>query len=128
MFNFFLFNLFLVIPELTKEQPNLIWQQDGHTGHTTRPVLEYLSDNVPCLKWPAKSPDVSIIENVWGIMKRRLEKLNLEQGEVNNVSRLERRMQDIWNGIEQSIIDNLYSSLPKRMKLLIDSNGAPIKY
>lgn len=61
-------------------------------------------------------------------MNRRLEMLNIEHGEVRNQSQLERRMQDIWNSIEQPIIDNLYNSLPKRMELLIESGGKQIKY
>ena len=30
------------------------------------------------LIWPAKSPDLSVIENVWGLIKIRLEKYNLD--------------------------------------------------
>lgn len=108
--------------------PDGIWQQDGHTGHTVGPVMEFLDETVPILVWPSKSPDLSIIENVWSVMKARLAMMNIEVGEVQSQSQLEERMHTIWDGIEPIIIENLFNSLPRRMQAVIQSNGLPINY
>ena len=44
-----------------------IWQQDNATAHTAKVVKTWLAANVKLLEdWPANSPDLSPIENLWG--------------------------------------------------------------
>ncbi len=50
-----------------------IYQHDGCGPHHAKRVLElWHSNGANVLTWSAQSPDLSPIENVWGIMKRRL--------------------------------------------------------
>lgn len=118
----------LVVPLFKKNTPDGIWQQDGLTSHTVPPVLEYLNKTVTLLEWPSKSPDISIIENIWGIMKSRLSEMNLDIGEVQSASQLEDRMHSIWDSIDSSVIDKLYNSLPGRIQDVIKSGGSSIDY
>src|SRR5882762_8056924 len=51
-----------VIPLLKSRDSKAIWQQDGASIHTTDPTMDYLKGTISVLEWPAKSPDLSIIE------------------------------------------------------------------
>ena len=42
-----------------------LFQQDNSLVHTAKIVKEYIhKSNIPILKWPANSPDISPIENL----------------------------------------------------------------
>ena len=50
-------------------------QQDNARPHTSRQTTKWLNDNgINILKWPPSSPDLSPIENLWGIIKNKLKK------------------------------------------------------
>ena len=57
-----------------------ILQWDNAPSHVSTKALEFYEKNkIERIEWPAKSPDLNPIENIWAIVKRELEKKKSNQ-------------------------------------------------
>lgn len=103
-----------------------IFQQDNAAIHTARHVKQwFIENNVSVLDWPALSPDLNLIENVWGWLSR---KVYAEGKQYENRSDLIAAVEAAFVSIPISYLESLYNSLGNRMFEVIRCNGAPIKY
>lgn len=103
-----------------------IFQQDNAAIHTSRITKQWFIDNsIEVLDWPALSPDLNPIENLWGIMSRRV----YEGGrQFEHVHDLKKAVLECWRQIEPNILENLVDSMQKRCMILLERQGAYISY
>jgi hypothetical protein len=67
-------------------------QLDNDPKHTSRVAKQFLNKEVPeVLDWPSNSPDVNPIENLWSIIKRRVEKRK-----PTNLEELDKFLREEW--------------------------------
>ena len=81
-------------------------------------------DKIPrLLDWPSNSPDVNPIENIWSIIKRKVEKRK-----PKNIDELELFLTEEFYNVETNIAKNSVLSMENRCLSLISSKGERIKY
>jgi hypothetical protein len=71
---------------------------------------DYLSGNI--LPWPARSPDLNPIEDIWDMIERRLTTLHRRP---QTLAQLQHEIQAAWDQVPQEDIDHLFSSMPRRL-------------
>ncbi|XGW23090.1 hypothetical protein V3C99_005379 [Haemonchus contortus] len=103
-----------------------VFQHDNASVHVSRSTKEWLQRHgVAVMDWPACSPDCNPIENLWGIMARRV---YLNNRQYNSVEELKAAILAVWESIDDTTITNLVQSMPNRMFELIRHSGGPIDY
>ena len=108
-------------PENTDLPEKFVFQQDNAPAHKARVTKDFLeSRRIPVLDWPPYSPDLNIIENLWGIVSAKV----YEGGkEYQNPSELWNAVSDQLLAISPQVIQNLYNSIPGRLMKVIELNG-----
>ena len=77
------------------------------------------------LDWPAQSPDLNLIENVWLTIKRKLQRRTQT---INTVRELYDNIFDIWTSFTVEYIRALYMVVPDRVKRVQRARGYITKY
>ncbi|KAG3108305.1 hypothetical protein PI124_g12577 [Phytophthora idaei] len=86
-----------------------IYQQDNasiHRSHLTKDFFE--EEDITMLNWPARSPDLNPIENVWSMMARYV---YANGRQYDNVASPTGAILETWEAIEQSYLNKLVASM-----------------
>ena len=103
-----------------------IFQHDHAAIHTARIISTWFEDqNIEVLEWPSVSPDLNIIENVWGWLTRQLYG---DGQQYQNTVHLSNAIEAAWNVIPQEYLNALFTSLPNRIFEVIRKDGSHTHY
>lgn len=98
--------------------------QDNDPKHKAHITREWLLYNCPkVLETPPQSPDINPIENLWELLDRKV-----RETPITSKSHLKERLQEEWAEIPSSLLENLISSMPRRLRMVIKAKGMNTKY
>jgi len=103
-----------------------IFQQDNASIHTASVTREFFCDmNIEVMSWPALSPDLNPIENLWGLLVRKVYACGRQFLTENY---LKSQILKSWSEIGQNEIKPLIKSMKMRCIEVIKSKGGNTKY
>ncbi|GFT31061.1 hypothetical protein TNCV_1684151 [Trichonephila clavipes] len=86
-----------------------VFMDDNATCHRTLAVQDCLdSEGIQRLVWPARSPDLNPIENVWNALGRQVAGRNYPP---TNKNTLIRALTEEWDKLPQQLLDNVVQSM-----------------
>ena len=105
---------------------NFLFMHDNARPCTARIVQNYLNEiELPVLKWPARSPDLNPIENLWGFLKQGLRR---QRCAFLRLEELYAGLAVKWENVPQNYILGLIESMPRRMQAVICAKGGNTLY
>ena len=98
-------------------------QQDNHPVHRADDVVEWMEEEIIPIDWPNNSCDLSPIENLWPVLKKKVRKRKPQ-----TINQLEDFIIEEWNNLDNRYVATLCNSIHTRIEKCIASNGNKIKY
>ncbi|GFX90201.1 transposable element Tcb2 transposase [Trichonephila clavipes] len=101
-----------------------VFMDDNATCHRTLAVQDCLdSDGIQRLVWPARSPDLNPVENVWDALGRQVAGRNYPPTNKNTFIRA---LTEEWDKLPQQLLDNVVESTVRRVECCITFHGGHI--
>ena len=116
-----------LLPFLEELNPEgATFQQDGASSHRAIHTKKWLYNNmVSTMIWPACSPDMNPIENLWSQLSRTVSQGGRQFDEFDD---LREAIFHAWDIIPLERLQSLATSMPRRLVELVDKRGGPTKY
>jgi hypothetical protein len=113
-----------VFPWAKKQIRDFHFQQDNAPIHTARKTIRFIEENgVPLVSWPTRSPDLSIIENVWHLLSQQV----YQDGQFQNRADLIKKIESEAKKIKKSVVRDLYNGINERLIQVIEKKGDQIQ-
>lgn len=106
--------------------PEFIFQQDNAAIHRSRKTIDFLnSRKIQTLDWPAISPDLNPVENMWSLLSANV----FANGrQFSTVKSLKMVIEEEWRKISPEYIHSLINSMPRRLEEVINNGGGHTSY
>ena len=102
---------------------NCHFQQDNRPVHTAKKVTEFLKfAKVNTTKWPARSPDINIVEDIWHLLSNQV----YDNTQFRNKTELIAKINEVifdFNCNKRNMIQNLYSQIRPRLCRILAKSG-----
>ena len=99
------------------QQPEL-FTEDNNNGY-----LWLDRKNITVMPWPAHSPDLNPIENIWAWIDKRLVKES-----IASVVQLKQALEKLWKEFPKELCIRLVESMPRHVCACVKVRGAHTKY
>jgi transposase len=105
---------------------DFVYQQDNAPIHSSKMTQEFFSRmDVEVLDWPARSPDLNPIENLWATMARRVYGDGKQYDDMNE---LRQAVLAAWDSITLDEIRTVIDSMPRRCIQVVERKGDKTNY
>ena len=105
---------------------NLLLADDNARPHRACVVDAYPhKQDIICMDWAPYSPNMNSIEHIWDDIGRGLEELYPQSV---NLRQLGVVVQSMWQQIPLERVQTLVSSMPRRIRALVDARGRSTRY
>jgi len=112
---------------------NIVFQQDNASPHTAKKTKEFLNAKArthgfSVMAWPANSPDMNLIEQLWAHLKLELHRRYPDTKHIHGSPDyvrgvLRERLMEVWWSIGEEVLNTLIESMPRRVHALIAAGG-----
>ncbi|MBW0583334.1 hypothetical protein O181_123049 [Austropuccinia psidii MF-1] len=103
-----------------RTRDKIAMMEDGAPIHRAQISNEWRATNqIDKLPWPAHSPDLNPIENVWKVMKTRVTKHH----QPCTMDKLRAAIQSSWDNLSPAFFEKLLVGMHNRMEVVVECNG-----
>ena len=112
--------------EYHHQDTNNIFQQDGAPCHTSKKAQQWFEEKgVTVSDWPAQSPDLNPIEDIWNILDKAI---RARERLPTSLRQLMDALIEEWQKIPIDVVRKLYEGMPTRMQAVIAAEGSHTCY
>ncbi|MBW0590450.1 hypothetical protein O181_130165 [Austropuccinia psidii MF-1] len=116
---------YMVNAPYIRTRERIAMMEDGAPIHTSRISNKWRAINqIDKLPWPAHSPDLNPIENVWKVLKTRVTKHH----QPRTMDELRAAIQSAWDDLSPAFFEKLLIGMQKRLEAVVESHGGPTQW